>query len=419
VKSICDCSALLFILTISLWQTSSVDAGDNWPQFRGPSGNGHATVASLPTEWSESHNIAWKTPIHGRGWSSPVVWGDRVWLTTADDDGHRLYVLCIRLTDGKVLYDQKLFDVDQPQDIHLTNSHASPTPVVQGERVYVHFGSYGTACLNARNGNVLWQRRDFPCNHWRGPGSSPILFQDLLILHFDGYDYQYVVALEKQTGRTRWKIDRDIDYQTDDGDFKKAFCTPTVIEVAGQPQLISPAAKATIAYNPMTGDEIWRIRYRNHSATARPLFAHGLVYINNGFSKAELIAVRPDGTGDVTDTHVVWTARKSIGSKPSHLIVDNLLYVIHDGGTASCIEAKTGQPIWTERIGGKFSASPILADGKIYLMNEEGTTTVLAPGRHYRELAVNQLDEGCMASPAVVQDSLLIRTKRHLYRVAK
>jgi outer membrane protein assembly factor BamB len=399
--------------------TQQVVVADNWPQFRGPTGDGHAAESTLPTTWSESRNIAWKTPVRGRGWSSPVVWANQVWLTTATHDGHALHVIRINLDNGTVEIDRQLFAIAHPQDIHLTNSHASPTPVIEEGRIYVHFGAYGTACLDTRDGRVLWQRRDFPCNHWRGPGSSPIVYGDSLILHFDGYDYQYVVALDKRTGNTRWKVDRDIDYQTDDGDFKKAFCTPTVIQVDGRDQLISPAAKATIAYQPETGEEIWRIRYRNHSATARPLFGHGLVYINSGFSKAQLFAVRPDAAGDITDSAIQWTASSSIGSKPSHLLVDDLLYVIHDLGTASCLEATTGELVWKKRVRGNYSASPVYGDGKIYLMNEEGVTTVIRPGRAYVELARNELDNGCMASPAVVGNSLIIRTKSHVYRVIK
>ncbi len=401
-----------------VWGTQTSAAGENWPQFRGPNGDGHAPGTDLPTAWSETEHIAWKTPIHGRGWSSPVVWGQQIWLTTASDGGHELYVLCLDVATGKVLRDIKLFDVSEPQDIHLTNSHASPTPVIEEGRVYVHFGSYGTACLDTQDGRILWQRRDFPCNHWRGSGSSPILFEDLLIVHFDGYDYQYVVAMDKQTGHTRWKIDRNIDYETDDGDLKKAFCTPTVITVDGQAQLISPAARAAIAYNPRTGDEIWRIGYPNHSATARPLFGHGLLFINSGFSKGQLYAVRPEGRGDITDTNIVWTEDRSIGSKPSHLLVDDLLYIVHDGGAATCLEALTGQRVWHKRLGGNFSASPIYGDGHLYFMNEEGTTSIIRPGREFQLVATCQLDDGCMASPAVVDHSLLIRTKSHLYRVS-
>ena len=227
--------AILCVLYFFTTLSTSLFADQPWPQFRGPAGNGHAVANSLPTTWSESENVQWKTPIPGRGWSSPVVWEDQVWLTTATPDGRTLYAICLDLASGKIVHNRKLFDVEQPQDIHLTNSHASPTPVIEKGRVYVHFGSYGTACLDTSDGSVIWERRDFPCNHWRGPGSSPILFEDLMIVHFDGYDYQYVVALDKKTGANRWKVDRAIDYQTDDGDFKKAFCTPTVINVDGQP----------------------------------------------------------------------------------------------------------------------------------------------------------------------------------------
>ncbi len=322
--------------------TTLLGADGNWPQFRGPEGNGHAQATSLATTWSESENISWKTPIPGRGWSSPVVWQNQVWLTTATEDGRQLFAICVDANSGNILHDLHLFQVAHPDEIHVTNSYASPTPVLEPGRVYVHFGTYGTACLDTSTGQVLWQRRDLPCNHWRGPGSSPILFEDLLIVNFDGFDQQYVVALDKNTGQTRWKTDRNIDFQTDDGDLKKAFCTPTIISVQGQLQLISPAAKATIAYDPRTGRELWRLRYDNHSATARPLFGHGLLFINSGFSKAELLAVRPGTTGDVTDTHVAWQTDRSIGSKPSPLLVDDLLYVVHDQGTASCLDALTG-----------------------------------------------------------------------------
>jgi len=405
------------ILLVS-WSSRLVGA-DNWPQFRGPAGDGHGQASGLPTTWSETDHVRWKTPIHGRGWSSPVVWNDQIWMTTATEDGRQLFAVCVDLATGRVLRDIRLFEVAQPDEIHITNSYASPTPVVEPGSVYAHFGCYGTACLNTSTGLVQWERRDFLCNHWRGPGSSPILFEDLLIVHFDGYDHQYVVALDKATGATRWKMDRTIDYQTDDGDLKKAFCTPTVIAVNGQLQLISPAAKATIAYDPRTGQEIWRVRYANHSATARPLFGHGLLFLNTGFGKAELMAVRPDGTGDVTDTHVVWSTDRSIGSKPSHVLIDDLLYVVHDQGMASCLDAASGALVWQKRLGGSFSASPIYADGHIYFPDEDGVTTVMRPGRTAEIIAKNQLDDGCMASPAVADNAILLRTKTHLYRIAR
>jgi len=347
-------------LAMALWMFvfSPTSGAEQWPEFRGPTGDGISLQTGLPLHWSETENVVWKTPIHDRGWSSPVVWDDQIWLTTATTDGKKMFAVCVDKETGKIRHDIHLFDVKQPREIHLTNSYASPTPVIEQGRVYVSFGSYGTACLATSSGKVLWQRRDLPCNHWRGPGSSPILFEDRLILNFDGYDYQYVVALDKTTGKTIWKQQRDIDYETDDGDFKKAFCTPAVIQVDGSWQLISPAAKAAISYDPRTGREIWRIGYDNHSATARPLFGHGLVYINSGFSKAQLFAVRPTGTGDVTDSHVAWVERKGIGSKPSHLLYGDWIFGIHDRGTAACFRAETGEKVWEKRIPGNYSASP-------------------------------------------------------------
>lgn len=403
---------------IIILSANLVIAGENWPQFRGPSGDGHSESASLPTHWSETENVQWKTPIHGRGWSSPVVWGRQIWLATATEDGQQMYGICVDADSGKIIYDILLFENDSPAEIHALNSYASCTPVIEAGRVYLHFGSYGTACLDTATGQTRWTRRDLPCDHYRGPGSSPILFENLLIIHYDGFDYQYVVALDKGTGRTVWKADRNVDYGTDNGDLMKAYCTPIVIQAAGRLQLISPTSKAAIAYDPHSGKELWKVRYNGYSATARPLFGHGLLFLNTGFSKADLMAVRPDGQGDVTDSHVVWTVKKSIGSKPSQLLVDDLIYNVHDGGVATCVEAETGDEVWSHRLGGNYSASPIYGAGRIYFCSHEGNMTVIKPGREFETLAVNQLDQGMLASPAVTGDSLILRTTSHLYRIS-
>src|SRR5207245_690583 len=219
-------------------------AEQNWPQFRGPRGAGRADDAALPVRWSETENVRWKTLIHGKGWSSPVIWADQVWLTTATPDGHALFAVGVERASGKIAFDQKVFDICTPSYCHPFNSYASPTPVIEAGRVYVHFGSAGTACLDTASGRLLWSRQDLHCDHHRGPGSSPVLYKDLLIVHFDGIDQQYVVALDKGTGKTVWKRSRDIDYQTDDGDLKKAYATPAIVELGGQAQVISPAAAA-------------------------------------------------------------------------------------------------------------------------------------------------------------------------------
>ena len=412
----------LALLSVSV----PVAAEDNWPQFRGPHANGTSEAKGLPTKWSETEHIKWKTPLHDRGWSSPVIWGDQIWVTAATEEGKTDFAICVDKNSGKIIHDIKLWENPNPSPLGNTlNGYASCTPALEPGRVYVHFGSYGTACLDTKSGKILWQRRDLPCEHWRGPGSSPIIFETLLIFHMDGFDFHYILALDKATGETVWKTDRSIEYGTDNGDVMKSFSTPLVIEAAGKTQLISPSSKSTMSYDPRTGREYWRVHYNSHSGAAMALFGHGLVYINTGFGKADLLAVRPDGEGDVTATHVVWDAKKSIGSKPSQVLVNGLIFNVHDDGVASCIDAKSGEELWQQRIGGKnsYSASPLYADGKVYYFGQDGSTTVVKAAREYVELAKNQLDNGnpeppiFMASPAVTGKALILRTRSALYRV--
>lgn len=406
--------ALLFGLFASF-----VCAADNWPQFRGPKGDGASDAVGLPTKWSETQNVKWKTPLHDHGWSSPVVWDDQIWMTAATEDGKKDFAISVDKNTGKILHDIHLWDNEKPSPLgNALNGYASCTPAIEAGRVYVHFGSYGTACLDTKSGKILWQRRDLPCEHFRGPGSSPILFENLLIFHMDGYDFHYIVALNKQTGETVWKTDRNIDYGTTNGDLMKSFATPIVIEAAGKQQLISPSSKATISYNPRTGQEYWRVRYTSHSGAAMPVWGNGLLYLNTGFGKADLLAVRPDGEGDVTGTHIVWKATQKIGSKPSQVLVGDLIFNVHDDGVASCLDAKTGEERWSKRLGGKFSASPLYADGKIYFCGDDShTTTVVKAAAEYEELAANEFADGFMASPAVTGKALILRTRSAIYRV--
>ncbi len=405
-----------------LWATLALSAlpavaQNNWPAFRGPSADGHADDADLPVTWSEDENIFWKTPIHGKAWSSPIVWGHQIWLTTATADGHDSSALCLDFETGDIIHDLPMFHVETPVESHSFNSYSSPTPCIEDGRVYVSWGSAGTACIDTETADVLWSRRDLECNHYRGPGSSPIIFEDLLLCHYDGFDYQYVIALNKATGDTVWRTERPHDFGTDNGDMKKAFATPLVIEVNGRQQLISPCSKGTFAYDPRTGEEIWRVRYEGFSTACRPLYEDGMLIISSGFSRAELLAVDPTGEGDVTDTHIRWIETRQMPSKPSPLWVDGRIYTIHDQGVISCLDGMTGEIIWSDRAGGNFTASPIYAGGRIYIPSEEGGTLVVAPGDSYNVLATNMLDAGALSSPAVVGDSLLLRTTTHLYRI--
>ena len=391
----------------------------DWTEFRGPNGTGHAVDARPPQQWSETENIAWKVPIHGRGWSSPVVERGKVWLTTATEDGTQLSVICVAADSGKILHDRVLFTVEEPQKIDHTNSYASCTAALAGDRVYVHFGSSGTACLNAETAETLWQRTDFPCNHWRGAGSSPIVYQHLLIVHFDGYDEQYIVALDRLTGETVWKQDRPDLFATDNGDNKKAYGTPAVFEIAGEPVLISPYAKAAMAYRPLTGEELWWVRFEQHSTANRPLFDGERVFLGTGFGKGSVLAVKTAGArGDVTETHVAWHVNRSMPSKPSQILVDGVIYTIADKiGVISAIQADSGELLWQERLGGTFSASPVYANGLLYFCDEDGKTTLVKPGAELHIVAENVLDEGGLATPAPVGEALFHRTKSHLYRI--
>lgn len=420
---------LAFAFTVLLTSTAVADA--NWPEFRGPTGQGLSTATGLPVTWSETENVKWKTAIHGKAWSSPVVWGTQVWLTTATEDGRELFAVALDRETGKVLHDVKLFTVAEPQYADKFNSYGSPTPAIEEGRVYVTFGSPGTACLDTKTGKVLWERRDFECNHWRGAGSSPTLWRNLLILHFDGADHQYVVALDKETGKTVWRTNRSIDFDdltpegkpVRDGDFRKAFSSPLVVEHEGTPLLISTGSKATYCYEPATGKEIWRVEERkHHSGTARPVVGHGMVYTATGLAKGDLWAVKLGGRGVITDTHLAWKTSTSVPNRPSPVLVGDLLFMVHqDTGVVSCLEAKTGETVWRERLPGRgnHSASPVFAEGRLYFFNENGDCPVIEAGRTFKVVAENKLEAGVMASAAVAGKALFVRTKTHLYRIEK
>jgi outer membrane protein assembly factor BamB len=380
----------------------------NWPEFRGPTGQGLSDARGLPLTWSESENVRWKVSTPGKGWSSPVVQGDSIWLTASieDEQGLSLRAICLQRSSGVVLRNIEVFRLRAPAQINPKNGYASPTPVLDGDRIYVHFGAFGTACLT-QSGEIKWRTRLPYDNGQHGPGSSPVLYDDLLIVSCDGRDVQYVAALDTRTGAIRWKKSRR-GYQ--------AYSTPLVVHLPGGDQVVSPGAYRSIAYEPRTGKEIWYVRYGDgFSNVPRPVYGNGLVYICTGFQQPSLLAVRVDGNGDVTDSHVQWRLDRGVSLTPSPLLVGEELYMVSDSGIASCLDARNGKEYWRERLGGNYSASPIFADGRIYYLSEEAETTVIAPGRQYRVLATNQLDGRALASMAVSGDSILLRTDTHLY----
>jgi len=352
----------------------------DWPEFRGPTGDGHATATGgepgLPLEWSETRNVRWKTAIPHRGWSAPVVLGNQIWVTTATEDGQEYFAIGLDAATGAIRYHERVFQTDHPEPLGngaSMNSYATPSSLIEPGRVYVHFGSAGTACLDTANGTVLWKRNDLPCRHYRGPSSSLVSYQNLLILTMDGADLQYHAALDKQTGRTVWKTDRSVAWNDEhvpgqmarDGDLRKAHSTPLIVQTPGGPQMLSAGAKAAYGYDPQTGRELWRVEYPDWSVAPRPLYADGVAFFVTGLSKKEMWAVRTDGSGDVTETAVLWRLRTHVGRYASPLLVDGLIYVAAEESFISCFDAATGSVVWTERVGGKYAASPVYAGGRL------------------------------------------------------
>ena len=387
---------------------SALILAQDWPEFRGPTGQGHSDEHGLPVTWSETKNVRWKIPIPGRGWSSPAIQGDRIWLTTATEEGKSLRAIAIDRNTGAIRQNIEVFRLKSAGQINSKNNQASPTPVIEADRVYLHFGANGTACLT-QSGEIIWKTRLEYDNGQHGPGGSPVIYDNLLIVSCDGLDAQFVVALDKATGKIRWKKFRQ-GYQ--------AYSTPLVVRLPAGDQVISPGAFRAVAYEPRTGKELWQVTYgEGFSNVPRPVYGNGLVFICTGFQQASMLAVRLDGKGDVTKSHVAWTLNRGVPFTPSPLLVGEELYLISDNGIASCVDAKTGKEHWRVRVGGNHSASPIYADGRIYFLSEEGESVVIAPGKQFKSLATNQLDGQTLASMAVSGGSIFIRSQTHLYRI--
>lgn len=435
---------LIVCLYLSPLLISAAAAVDRWPQFRGPGGDGKVLDAEVPIEFGENQALAWKTELPGKAWSSPVIADGTVYLTAAienlgsDQERERLLatrvekvterssraiavaielkLLMLDLESGSLQRTIDLTTFEQPDAIHTLNSYASPTPVIDGGQIYCHFGNYGTFCVDRGSGELLWQRR-IPIVHAVGPGSSPLVYGDLLILIQDGVERQYVMALDKLTGETVWEVDRP-PMEAPSGDQKKSYCTPiAVTDAAGREQLICLGSQWIVAYEPTTGNELWRCYHgTGFSVVPRPVCDGDVVYFSTGFGKPHLLAVRIDGSGDVTDSHLEWVVERGIPAKPSPILHQGFIYLIDDNGVASCLRAADGELVWKERIGGQYSASPVLAGGRLYFWSQEGKVTVIRPGPEFQRLAENQIDGQIMASPAIVGKSIVLRTDRAVYR---
>jgi outer membrane protein assembly factor BamB len=428
--------ALLSTLTLTL----PLHAAD-WPQWRGPDGQGHSTATGLPLEWSETTNVTWKTATPGRGWSSPVIDGREIWMTTAietaakpEDAARRLQsntgdqpltvldqlelrALRIDRDTGKLLRDVLLLTVREPQWAHRLNSYASPTPVLETGRLYAHFGAFGTAALDTKSGQVLWRHTDLVVKHENGPGSTPVVWENLLIFHMDGSDRQFVAALDKRTGRLAWKTDRS-GAMNEKPQLQKSYGTPLIVEVAGKPVLFSPGADWLYGYDPATGRELWKVPYGQlgFSITPRPVAGHGMLFMATGFGKKQMLALKID---TMAEPQIAWRYAKGIPTMPSPLLVGNALYFVDDGGFLTSLDARTGVERYRERLGGNFSASPTFADGRIYISSREGVTHVVSPGAEFELLAKNELPGAIMASAAIADGAIFLRTDTALYRLEK
>lgn len=414
---------------------SAVSAGErNWPQFRGPQGDGSTPATQVPVTWSETNNVVWKISLPGRGRSSPVVMGDRVWLTLAVEEGvvrkrlegddmqtaeHiSLEVVCLDASNGKMLWRTPLFDVDKPDPVHWFNSWATPTPVIESGRLYCDFGTFGTACLNSKTGKIVWKKR-LPLDHQVGPGSSPVLYKDLLVLVRDGRDAQYVAALAKNTGNQVWRTERP-PIEASSGNLKKSFVTPLLVNASGHTQLISPGAHWVVSYDPANGQEFWRARHGvGFSIGSCPVFNDGVVFFSTGCMKPQLCAFRADGQGDVTTTHAAWKTTRQVPVMSSPVMFGNELYWTSDDGMANCADARSGDAYWQERLNQQHLASPLLAEGRVYFFGKEGKCTVVKAGKKFEKLAENQLDGPVVATPAIVDRAIYLRTDSHLYRIGK
>lgn len=399
----------LFLISIST-AASALD----WTEFRGPTGQGISTAKGLPLEWSSTKNVVWKQPLEGKGWSSPVLLGERLFLTSAvpqADESQSLHALCLDPATGKVRWDQELFTHPKAK-IHTKNSHASPTPITDGKFVFVHFGTYGTACLDL-DGKVIWKNSEIKYSPVHGNGGSPVLIDGKLVFSCDGGDNAFVIALDQSTGKLLWKTERPANSAN-----KFAFSTPLIIEVNGEKQIVSAGAGHVAAYKPTDGTEIWHFAYPGgYSVVPRPVFAHGLIYVSSGYNTATLYAVKPDGSGDVTTSHLAWKYDRAVPKNASPIVVGDEIYIVSDNGVASCLDAKSGKEIWQKRVGGDYSASPVFAEDRLYFLSEAGETVILAPGKEFKEIGRNKVEERTLASFGVTDGALFIRTEKHLLRI--
>jgi outer membrane protein assembly factor BamB len=418
-------SYLFLIVTILLSFSGCNKHDHNWTHFRGSNLDGHASVNNAPLDWGESSNIVWKAPVKGLGWSSPVVYEDQIWLTSATRDGKEFYTLCFDFETGQLLDEKTIFTSDNPQRIHSTNSYATPTPCIEKGFVYVHFGTFGTACINTRTFEVVWKRDDLPCEHMQGPASSPVIYKDMLILHLEGTEDPYVVSLNKSTGEIIWKSVRPPEiYDPIQPVYRKSYQTPIIIDVNGRELMISNSAFMCFAHDVHTGEVVWTVEYGYDSTVSMPLFHNGMVYVNSGWiflenrpSFTRQYAIDPSGKGDITNTHVKWIFEDEVPQIPTPVIVGERMYMVHDRGMVTCLDIETGNPVWKEKFNGNYNSSPVYANGNIYFFNIKGECKIIQPGDKFKLIAENSLGETVKSVPVFVRNKMIVRTEKNLIMI--
>lgn len=415
---ICNSFVLAFL--------SVLTSAQDWTKFRGPTGDGHVTVKSIPLKWSDTENVKWKVSVPGKGWSSPVISKGKIYLTSAVAEGdnqdaadvsRELRVICYDSSNGKEIWDTKVFE-QKPlkRPIHHKNSHASPTPIIEGGKVYVHFGHMGSACLDLK-GKILWKNNELKYDPIHGNGGTPIIVDNLFFYSADASTNPFVVALDKNTGKVLWKKLRSETAQSR----KFSFSTPTLISMGGSSQIISPASGAVFSYDSKTGEELWSVDYGGWSVIPKPGVYKNMIYVGTGYERAHILGIRVDekSKGNVTESHVEWEITKRAPNTPSFMVVDDLLYFISDGGIATCVEPLTGEIIWQERTAGPISASPVHFNGMIYFLDEQGKTTVIKAGRKFEIIAENKIKERTLASFGISEGAIYIRSEKNLFRIGE
>lgn len=416
-----------FVIVILFSSGQALSQEKNWTFFRGTNLNGIAASENIPLKWDAPY-FKWKTEIHDKGYSSPVIYGNQIWLTTATDDGKELFAVCIDYLTGKIIYDIKVFTPEEVEKKNALNTYATPTPAIEKGFVYVHYGNVGTACISTSDGKVIWKNSDFKCKFVQGPASSPVIYKNLLILHYEGTDVRFIVALDKSNGKLVWKTDRPAEpYEPLPVIGKKAYITPIIMNIKGQDVLISNGSAVCQALDPATGKEIWRLVDGAESTISMPFTEKGVLFFytgyqvaGDGFKYANLMAVNPDGKGDITGTNILWKKQHGLSSNQmlSPVIKDGLIYLVTTMNNMMCVDAATGDEVWSNHLTTNFNASPLYINGNIWFFSVKGEVIVLKAGRKYEVVAQNQMDSGIWATPAVLRNTMILRTQKFLYKIA-